>query len=92
MPMVMLKGVRQKRVKKFKEQKETNRNLGIHYNSKDKEFDVDFYEKKRKDKKMKNLKTEDKSYKFGGAKQGGKGTFSGGVLKLPSHLIKSINR
>lgn len=67
MPMVMLKGVREKRIRKYKEQEQSNREQSILYNPEDKEFDVGFYKDKMFKKNWSNLLKEDKCYKFKGA-------------------------
>lgn len=90
MPIVMLKGVREKRIRKFKEQKERTREENLHYNPDEKVFDVDFMYKKLKEKSQENLNTEDKHYKYKDAAQTKRGKFTGGVLSFSKNSIKAI--
>ena len=64
MPMDMLKGIRKKKIQDYKAQQERQKQHG--FTSNEKEIDVDFYLKKVKAEKFKNLHTEEKSYKFKG--------------------------
>ena len=80
MPMQMLKGIREKKIKLYKEQKERlRRDPGL--SVVEKPIDVDFYLKKQHKKKYKNLLTEEKSYKY-----------SDMVRKQPNHGNKDKYR
>ena len=66
MPMSMLKGIREKKIKMYKEQLERNKREGVTFSTSDKKIDVDFYLEKKRKENFKNLLGEEKSYKFRG--------------------------
>ena len=96
MPMNMLKGVRNKRIKNYKAQVESKRQQGILFDSMSKNFDVDFYHLKKQRKKFAHLLTEEKSYKYAGVVQQeqrrrkGRYEEKSGIMTFSAKDIKAI--
>ena len=107
MPIYMLKGIRAKKVRKFKEQETQNAKEGVLYSSMQEKINVDFWEKKKTEKKFKNIiGNEQLSYKFKGAldkgpvkhdpkqKTPGNMNFNqkSGMMFIDKKMIDSINK
>lgn len=68
MPINMLRGIRKKAVERYKREVEQRKEDQIHYDSAAKQLKVGFYLEKKREKAFKNLRTDEKSYKFLDAK------------------------
>lgn len=91
MPMGMLKGVRNKRIKRYKEQNDKNSKGSVLFNSFDRKIDVDFYLKKKREERRKNLKSEEFKYNYKGAEKKKVGKYKDGMLVLSKFDLKKLN-
>lgn len=77
MPMDMLKGIRAKKIKDYKELQERQRVEGIVSINHTKMPDVDFYLKKEKKERLKRLHSEEMTYRYKG------------VNSRPNHFVRA---
>ena len=96
MPMAMLKGIRAKKIKDYKQVKEQEKTEGLLTANHNKQIDVDFYLKKQKKEKFKHLNSDEMSYKFKGVnsrpKHFTKYGSIGGKLKSKTHSAPNDRR